>query len=99
MKNALKFSRRETAGNDELLTGYNSKFTVDGHEIAGIEQAVITFTPGDFVRAELQMYTALDTVDGIAPRFMMSHPLTGEWEQVRLIEFASGEKIDFENMT
>lgn len=63
-----------------------------GKEIPGIASAKIHFTPEGAV-ARLTMLSVETAFEGKA-RFNMAHPETGEFQEIRKIEFADGTVFD-----
>lgn len=65
-----------------------------GEQIPGIESVLISIKPNDVVRAHLQI-CAIDLMTEAVPTFQIVHPKTGDLREVKRIEFANGEALDF----
>jgi hypothetical protein len=80
----------------EVQTGYNTLFEADGKEIKGILSAVLTFLPGDAVKADLNIFVETVELDGVIISYTANNPETGKANEVESIRFKNGDRFEFE---
>ena len=65
----------------------------EGKELKGVTSATVHYEPDDIVRADLKVFIAHEAIAGSLYWFA-NDPETGEWKEVKRIEFADGSKFE-----
>ena len=73
----------------KMALSSGTKVFMGDTELKGITSIVTTFEADEPVRAVVNLYVAQDETDGI-PTFHSNHPISGEWKEIKRIEFADG---------
>jgi hypothetical protein len=60
-------------------------------KISGITNIVISLFPGEIIKADINFSCTLEEIKAI-PTYFVIDPNTGNYEEVKSIEFKSGEK-------
>lgn len=63
----------------------------DSLEVKGIDRIDISITPDDAIKAEIQLHCNFEPITAQAHYYMIN-PKSGEREEIKSIEFQSGEK-------
>lgn len=58
-------------------------------EIHGIKTIDVHYVAGEPITADVELFVTPDTVDAV-PLYIMTHPITGERQTVKRIEFTDG---------
>lgn len=79
---------------DGLTLTHGTEVHADGGIVHGIAGMSVDYTPGDIVRATIDLFVTPAPDQTAAAAFTMQDPITGEKKTIRKIEFTDGSVVE-----